>query len=86
MILIKRVCAGPVISSNCCYKLHPDVSKWKTAIHIINADGSGLHQLTDGTHTDFNQTWTRDGTNTPIWNRKNPETGGYQVMASKIGA
>ena len=62
-----------------------DVSKWKTAIHIINADGTGLHQLTDGTHTDFNQTWTRDGTNTPIWNRKHPTRGGYQVMAGKIG-
>ncbi len=67
-------------------KNDPDVSKWKTAIHIINADGSGLHQLTDGTHTDFNQTWTRDGKNTPIWNRKNPRTGGYQVMAGKVGA
>ena len=67
-------------------KNDPDVSKWKTAIHIINADGTGLHQLTDGTHTDFNQTWTRDGSNTPIWNRKNPKTGGYVVMASKVGA
>ena len=67
-------------------KNDPDVSKWKTAIHIINADGTGLHQLTDGTHTDFNQTWTRDGTNTPIWNRKNPTSAGYAVMASKIGA
>ena len=66
-------------------KNDPDVSKWKTAIHIINADGTGLHQLTDGTHTDFNQTWTRDGTNTPIWNRKNVETGGYYVLASRIG-
>ena len=65
---------------------HKDVSKWKTAIHIINVDGTGLHQLTDGTHTDFNQTWTRDGTNTPIWNRRHPKNGGYQVMASKIGA
>ncbi len=65
---------------------HKDVSKWKTAIHIINVNGTGLHQITDGTHTDFNQTWTRDGKNTPIWNRKNPKTGGYQVMASKIGA
>ena len=65
-------------------KNDPDVSKWKTAIHVINADGTGLHQLSDGTHTDFNQTWTRDGTNTPIWNRKNPQTGGYQVMASKV--
>ena len=53
------------------------------AIHIINADGTGLHPLSDGTHTDFNQTLTRDGTNTPIWNRKNPKTGGYVVMASK---
>ena len=67
-------------------KSDPDVSKWKTAIHIINVDGTGLHQLSDGTHTDFNQTWTRDGTNTPIWNRKNPKTGGYCVMASKVGA
>ncbi|MCA8989509.1 MAG: hypothetical protein KDA78_17805, partial [Planctomycetaceae bacterium] len=66
-------------------KNDPDVSQWKTAICIINVDGSGFHQLTDGTHTDFNQTWTRDGTNTPIWNRKNPDTGGYQVMASKVG-
>lgn len=62
-----------------------EVSKWKTAVCIINADGTGFHQLTDGTHTDFNQTWTRDGTNTPIWNRRNPKTGGYQVMASKVG-
>ena len=62
-----------------------EVSNWKTAICIINIDGTGFHQITDGTHTDFNQTWTRDGNNTPIWNRRNPETGGYQVMAGKIG-
>jgi len=67
-------------------KNDPDVSKWKTAIHIINADGTGLHQLTDGTHTDFNQTWTRDGSNTPIWNRRNPKSSGYVVMASRVGA
>ena len=51
------------------------VTNWKTAICIINVDGTDFHRLTDGTHTDFNQTWTRDGTNTPIWNRKNPKTG-----------
>jgi Tol biopolymer transport system component len=62
----------------------PSTSNWKTAIHIINVDGTGLHKLSDGTYTDFNQTWTRDGTNTPIWNRKRPD-GGYMVMASKIG-
>lgn len=62
-----------------------EVSKWKTAMCIINVDGTGFHQLTDGTHTDFNQTWTRDGTNTPIWNRKHPQKNSYQVMAGKIG-
>ena len=67
-------------------KSDPVVTNWKTAICIINVDGSGFHQLTDGTHTDFNQTWTRDGTNTPIWNRKNPTGGGFHVMQSKVGA
>jgi hypothetical protein len=67
-------------------KNDPVVTNWKTAIHVINVDGSGLHPLSDGTHTDFNQTWTRDGTNTPIWNRKNPDNGGFIVMASKVGA
>jgi len=67
-------------------KNDPVVTNWKTAIHIINVDGTGLHPLTDGTHTDFNQTWTRDGTNTPIWNRKNPKTGSFYVMKSKVGA
>ena len=66
-------------------KNDPVVTNWKTAIHIINVDGTGLHPLTDGTHTDFNQTWTRDGTNTPIWNRKHPEKVSFQVMASKVG-
>ena len=67
-------------------KNDPVVTNWKTAIHIIKVDGTGLHPLSDGTHTDFNQTWTRDGTNKPIWNRKNPETGSFYVMQSKVGA
>jgi len=67
-------------------KNDPVVTNWKTAICVINVDGTGFHQLTDGTHTDFNQTWTRDGTNTPIWNRRNPETGSFYVMKSKVGA
>ncbi len=65
-------------------KNDPVVTNWKTAICIINVDGTGFHQLTDGTHTDFNQTWTRDGTNTPIWNRRHPEKVSFQVMASKV--
>jgi hypothetical protein len=52
---------------------------------VINVDGTGLHPLSDGTHTDFNQTWSRDGTNTPIWNRKHPDRVSFQVMASKVG-
>jgi predicted RNA-binding protein YlxR (DUF448 family) len=67
-------------------KNHKDVGQWKTAICVINVDGTGFHRLSDGTHTDFNQTWTRDGKNTPIWNRKNPKGGGYRVMASRVGA
>ena len=63
----------------------PVVTNWITAICIINVDGTGFHKLTDGTHTDFNPTWTRDGSNTPVWNRKNPETGGFYVMQSKVG-
>jgi hypothetical protein len=63
----------------------PDVLKWKTAIFVVNVDGTGFHHLSDGTHTDFNPTWTRDGQNTPIWNRKNPATGGFIVMQGKVG-
>ncbi len=67
-------------------KYHPETVKWITQICVIKADGTGFHTLTDGTHTDFNQTWTRDGKNTPIWNRKNPKTGGFHVMAGRAGA
>jgi Tol biopolymer transport system component len=63
----------------------PVTEKWKTAIFIINTDGTGFHQLTDGTRTDFNPTWTRDGNNTPIWSRRNDRTGGYFVMRGRVG-
>ena len=65
-------------------KNDPDVSNWITQLCIINIDGTGFHPVSDGPHTDFNPTWTRDGKNTPVWNRKNPK-GGYCIMASKIG-
>ena len=61
------------------------VTNWRTAICVIKVDGTGFHMLSDGTHTDFNQTWTRDGSNTPIWNRRNLKTGGFIVMKSKVG-
>jgi hypothetical protein len=63
----------------------PVTANWKSAIFVIGADGDGFHLLSDGTRTDFNPTWTRDGSNTPIWNRKNAKTGGYYVMQSKAG-
>jgi hypothetical protein len=66
-------------------KNDPGVGKWITAMCIINVDGTSFHQLSDGTYTDFNPTWTRDGTNTPVWNRKNRESGRYYIMSSKVG-
>jgi hypothetical protein len=63
----------------------PDVNNWITTLCILNADGTGLHRLSDGTHTDFNPTWTRDGTNTPVWNRKVPGKVSYYIMAGRIG-
>jgi hypothetical protein len=63
----------------------PDTLKWKSAVFIINADGTGFHTLSDGTQTDFNPTWSRDGMNAPIWNRKNDKTDGFYVMQSKVG-
>ncbi|HUT95479.1 MAG TPA: hypothetical protein VMY37_38850 [Thermoguttaceae bacterium] len=66
-------------------KNDPVTVNWKSAIFIINVDGTGFHMLSDGTRTDFNPTWTRDGLNTPIWNRKNDKKGGFCVMQSKVG-
>ncbi len=63
----------------------PVTVNWLTAIFIINVDGTGFHQLSNGTYTDFNPTWTRDGKNTPVWNRKTSAAGGYCIMASKVG-
>jgi hypothetical protein len=67
-------------------KNDPVVTNWITQMCIINVDGTGFHAITDGTQTNFNQTWSRDGTNTPIWNRKNPERGSFIVMQSAVGA
>lgn len=63
----------------------PVTANWKSAIFIVHVDGTGFHALSDGTRTDFNPTWTRDGHNTPIWNRKNERTGGYCIMQSQVG-
>jgi hypothetical protein len=62
-----------------------DFSDWKTAICVINVDGTGFRKLTDGTHTDFNPTWTRDGRGRVIFNRRDPKTRLYVVMQSRAG-
>ena len=67
-------------------KNDPEVSNWKTVLCVIKSDGTDLQKLTDDTHTNFNPTWTRDGTNRPIWNRRNEGKGGYFVMWSRVGA
>jgi len=72
----------------CCRRTKDDpiTVNWKSAIFVINVDGTGFHPLSDASHTDFNPTWTRDGLNTPIWNRKNEKTGDFYVMQSKVGS
>ncbi len=59
------------------------IPDWKTAICVINVDGTGFHKLSDGTHTDFNPTWSRDGANLAIFNRQKSKWGGYIVMQSQ---
>ena len=66
-------------------KDEPVTVNWKSAIFVINVDGSGFHALSDGTHTDFNPTWSRDGKNSPIWNRRNEKGGGFHLMQGKVG-
>ncbi len=63
----------------------PITVNWKSAIFVINVDGTGFHQLTDGMRTDFNPTWTRDGRNTPVWSRKNETGGGFHVVRGRVG-
>lgn len=60
-----------------------DIPDWKTAICVVKVDGTGFRKLTDGSHTDFNPTWTRDGSNLVVLNRQNRKTGGYFVMFTK---
>lgn len=61
----------------------PRIPDWKTAICVVKADGTGFRKLTDATHTDFNPTWTRAGSNLVVFNRRNPDTGGYVVMLAR---
>lgn len=46
---------------------------WRTKICVVNADGTGFRELTNGQYPDFNPTWTRDGSNMVIFNRYSTE-------------
>ncbi len=46
-----------------------DFYQWRTKLCVIHADGTGYRELTDGSHRDFNPTWTRDGTGRILFNR-----------------
>jgi len=50
-------------------KFTPKVATWKTAICVINTDGTGFRQITDGCMTNYDPTWTRDGKNDIIFSR-----------------
>ena len=45
-----------------------------------------FRQLTDGAHTDFAQTWTRDGTNTRIWHKRDIKTRNDIVMSGPVNS
>lgn len=44
---------------------------WRTAICVINTDGTGFRQLTEGDYADYNPTFMRDGSNRIVFNRYN---------------
>lgn len=63
---------------------------WKTAIHVVNTDGTGLRQLTSGEYADYNPTFLRDGTNRIAFSRYNQTGKGHSeifltTVDAKIG-
>ncbi len=48
---------------------------WRTKICVINIDGTGFRELTNADYPHFNPTWTRDGSNRVIFNRRSIERG-----------
>lgn len=50
-------------------KYSQSIALWEDAICVINTDGTGYKEVTDGRHHDYNPTWMRDGSNRIIFNR-----------------
>jgi len=67
-------------------RLTAQVSSWRTTICVINADGSGFRKLTDGTQTDFNPTWSRDGKNHIYFSRRDPAAGRFAAYMTTADA
>jgi len=63
-----------------------NVETWNTAICIINADGTGFKKITSGFFTDYNPTWTRDGTNRIIFSRYNSKIKRSSIYITTIEA
>ena len=53
-------------------RMRERVQDWHTAICVINADGTGFRQLTEGKYADYNPTWTKDGTHRILYSRYFP--------------
>ncbi len=54
-----------------------DLMTCKTKLCVINSDGTGLVELTNGSNGDFNATFMRDGSNRIIFLRLNQTTGNW---------
>jgi Tol biopolymer transport system component len=53
---------------------------WRTAICVVNLDGTGFRQLTSGRFADYNPTFLRDGTNRIAFNRYNRTGKGHSEI------
>lgn len=58
------------------YQEDPNFFLWKTAICVMNADGSDLRELTDHKVMNTEPYWTRDGSNRVTMNRMIPASEG----------
>jgi len=67
-------------------KFAAEVTDWRTAICVVNVDGTGFRKLTDGTQTDFNPTWTRDGSEKAVLNRLDHGNGRFAIYMTGPGA
>lgn len=58
------------------YQEDPSFFLWKTAICVMNADGSDLRELTDHDLMNTEPYWTRDGSDRVTWSRMVPASKG----------